>query len=256
MEEDIIEESYEEVEEDSGDVISEMYEEAEELSAESYEEPDEDIIGELYGEAEEVLAESSGEAEDTPAELYGEEGEAGDVIAEPYEDGTEAGNVAAEPDKETGESQAEPDETGRGRQSRNVKPSKSFAEEHKDQIEGQMSLLDIMAGMDTLVEEPTEISESEMTHDDMTDSLELEAAKAVESQVRRAERGRTVSAGKTQGTKPILSPDIQKLIDEIEGVSSEEEHGKTKQAQRKAEEPVREEQPENMGEIAEQAPCG
>ena len=251
--EDIIEESYEEVEEDSGDVISEMYEEAEELSAESYEEPDGDIIEELYGEDEEVPAESSEEAEDTPAGSYEEEGEVGDVIAEPYEDGTaDAGNAAAEPDKETGKSPTEPDETGRGGQGRNAKPSKSFAEEHKDQIEGQMSLLDIMAGMDTLMEEPPEISESETTHDDMTDSLELEAAKAVESQVRRTERGRTGSAGKTRGTKPILSPDIQKLIDEIEGVSSEEEPGKTKQAQRKAEEQVPEERPENMGEIADQ----
>ncbi len=223
--EEVTAETYEEVEEDTEDITTEPYEEVEELSAE----PDEESGG--------IPEEPDGESGDTPVESYEEDTEAGDEIAEPYED--------------IEESPAEPDETEHAGQNRNVKPSKSFAEEHKNQIEGQMSLLDIMAGMDTLEEEPLEISDSGTGHD-MMDSLELEAEEAVESRVRRTEKGRTASAEKTQETKPILSPDIQKLIDEIEGVVSEEEPGEVKPADRKAEEPISDGQPENMGEIAKQ----
>ncbi len=232
-------ETYEEVEEDTEDITTEPYEEVEELSAE----PDEESGG--------IPEEPDGESGDTPVESYEEDTEAGDEIAEPYEEDTEAGDEIAEPYEDIEESPAEPDETEHAGQNRNVKPSKSFAEEHKNQIEGQMSLLDIMAGMDTLEEEPLEISDSGTGHD-MMDSLELEAEEAVESRVRRTEKGRTASAEKTQETKPILSPDIQKLIDEIEGVVSEEEPGEVKPADRKAEEPISDGQPENMGEIAKQ----
>lgn len=282
-EEDVIPQSYEE----AGEVPAEPYEEAGEILTEPYEEAGE-IPAEPYEEAGEVPAESYEEVEEEAAYLAedvmeGRDAEGGEVIEEssenleevieePTENLEEVSEEAAENLEEVMEEPAgdqedvsegsaensekaseESDaETKSVRQRQDTKSSKSSAEEQKNQIEVQMSLLDIMAGMGTLEEETPEISNREMTQDDMMDSLGLEAAGAVESRVRRTENGRSAAPGKERGTKPILSPDIQKLIDEIEGVVSEEESGDEVQADRKPEEPMIEEQPENMGETAEQ----
>lgn len=88
-----------------------------------------------------------------------------------------------------------------------------------DQIEGQMSLSDILTGWDNvLAEEDGETLEEE--------TLEVEAE---------------------EKEKPILSPEIQRMIDEIEGVVPVEEPKQVKEPAKKAEEPH-----ENMGQVTEQ----
>lgn len=214
--------------------IQEPYEDAKKVFEAQYEEPAGSLEA-AYTEAEQLMRELDEEARETIAELDEEERgtitrldeEAKEVIEELDE---EVRRTIEELDEEEGSTSRKPA----------AKPSKVSPEERRDQIEGQMNLLDIMAGMD--------MQEDSLSVDD----IEKFPEETEESQEIQTEDSKTVSGDRLQGTKPILSPDIQRMIDEIEGVIPEDEPEESKKAEIDEIPPKQEENLENMGDVAEQ----
>ena len=137
-----------------------------------------------------------------------------------------------------------------------------------EQITGQMSLEDILSGWEgasekaeesdeDLFEEDAEESDEGLLEEDAEESDENlleEDAEEVSDDVTEGEvTGDKMETKKT--TEPILPPDIQRMIDEIEGVIPPEEEKPAKSAkktlERKPEEPR-----ENMGVVTESLRIG
>ena len=152
-----------------------------------------------------------------------------------------------------------------------------------DQITGQMSLEDILAGWEGAPEEDTESDEAEedlfeADLQDVDDDIFAADAEELDEDLFKAdepeadedifeadEPGKAediletdISEGEAAGDKmetkkkaaPILPPDIQRMIDEIEGVIPPEEEKPAKPAKRTLERKPEEPQ-ENMGKVAE-----
>lgn len=213
--EELIQESYGNTKE----MFGAQYEESEELLEEPYTEA-EQLMRELDEEAREAIAELDEEERGTIAQL---DEEAKEVIEELDE---EVRKTIEELDEEEGSTGGKPA----------AKISRASVEEHKDQIEGQMSLLDIMTGMD-IQEDSSSVDDSEELPEDNEETHEILTEE-------------DVPAEQAQGTEPVLSPDIQRMIDEIEGVVSEEDSEESKETETEKAEP--EQKPEDMGDAAEQ----
>ena len=136
--------------------------------------------------------------------------------------------------------------------------AKDFSK-NDDQIAGQMSLEDILSGWEGAPDRDME-PESEEIEDllagDEAEAEDLED-EAIEDQA-AADTDNSSSEGEVTGdtmetkktTAPILPPDIQRMIDEIEGVIPPEEEKPEKPAKRTLER-KKEEPHENMGKVAE-----
>ncbi len=185
-----------------------------------------EVITELDEDAREIIAELDEEARKTIAEL--------DEEAQVATDGPEA----------EAESLSES----------NIGSVKAVVEQ-KNQVEGQMNLLDLMEDMDT---EP-EPSEEDYIISDNSEHLlvtgteeagEIELPEEVEETEEHSKKQK-----ESKAAAPILPLDIQRMIDEIEGtLPAEEEEAKIeKEALQERDITIEEEEPkENMGEIAEQ----
>ncbi len=179
------------------------------------EEKNEEVIAELDEEAREIIAELDEEARKTIEELDAEEVQTSEVYTE-----------------------------------ESIKPAPV---EHKNQVEGQMNLLDLMADMDV---GPGASGEAQVIADASEISLETDM-KETEEIVMPEEREASAeeSTEKSKAAEPILPLDIQRMIDEIEGVVSVEEPDEKAEKETLEQQniPLQEEEPrENMGEIAEQ----
>ncbi len=204
----------------------EVYEEQQSQDAELHEEQ--------YTETEQLMRELDEEARETIAELDEEERGTLDQLDE------EAREVIEGLDEEVRKTIEELDaEEGNTAERQNTKTSKSSMEERRDQIEGQMSLLDMMSGMD--------IQEDII----LTGGDEETSEEAEETQDPQTENSGIDVEDKNQAARPILPPDIQQMIDEIEGVVQEDGLAEVKAAEIKQEEPKQEELRENMEEAAE-----
>ena len=192
-------------------------------------------------------------------------GEMTEIVPEPDQEETEVEEspAAAEMQKIEEDVQSETAESEAERQI-----------EADDQIEGQMSLEDILAGWEQQAEEPDVEEESaygepvEPELDEIFDEAEEFAFTADEAEELLEEDGEELpdeaeelpeegsEAGSDESVKinnkeekknePILPPDIQRLIDEIEGVIPPQEPEPVKPA-KKPEEPH-----ENMGRVADE----
>ena len=194
-------------------------------------------------DAEELLPEDAAEFEDEDAEIIGEDAEIIDEDAE----------IAEDPRKDD------------------------------DQITGQMSLEDILSGWEGAPEKDLEAGEldedtveleeatAEEEAEDLTDEIaeedaedldveevieedpeiQTDAKQAVADTDTDSLEGEVTGDMETKKTaEPILPPDIQRLIDEIEGVIPPEEEKPEKPAKRTLER-KKEEPHENMGKVAE-----
>ncbi len=179
------------------------------------EEKHEEVIAELDEEAREIIAELDEEARKTIEELDAEEVQASEVY--------------------TAES---------------IKPAPV---EHKNQVEGQMNLLDLMADLDV---GPEASGEAQVIADASEISLETDVKETEDIEIpEEREVSAEESTEKSKAAEPILPLDIQRMIDEIEGVVSVEEPDEKaeKETLEQQNMPVQEEEPrENMGEIADQ----
>ena len=104
-----------------------------------------------------------------------------------------------------------------------------------EEIEGEEELLEADAG-ESIIEETAESDIEEETEDNL-------------SEPEGESEGETMEDQKTKKTEPILPPDIQRMIDEIEGVippQEEEEKAPVKRTLKRKEEPR-----ENMGKVAD-----
>ena len=170
---------------------------------EAAEQKEEKTLEELYADAGTPLEKETADIRQT-----------GEAIAELDE---EARKIIAELDEEARKTIEELDEEEElPPEILNAEPVKGTSAESRDQVEGQMNLLDLMADMDV-------------------------------------EPGEKESTGQKKAGEPILPLDIQRMIDEIEGVIPAEESTPVSEAARKQEPPAKEQEaPENMGAIAEQ----
>ena len=104
-----------------------------------------------------------------------------------------------------------------------------------EEIEGGEDLLEADAG-ESIIEETAESDIEEETEDNL-------------SEPEGESEGETMEDQKTKKTEPILPPDIQRMIDEIEGVippQEEEEKAPVRRTLKRKEEPR-----ENMGKVAD-----
>ena len=104
-----------------------------------------------------------------------------------------------------------------------------------EEIEGEEELLEADAG-ESIIEETAESDIEEETEDNL-------------SEPEGESEGETMEDQKTKKTEPILPPDIQRMIDEIEGVippQEEEEKAPVRRTLKRKEEPR-----ENMGKVAD-----
>lgn len=193
------------------ELIEETYEDTKKVPGAQYEEP----LKDPYTEAEQLMRELDEEARETIAELDKEESGTIPQLDE------EAKGVIEELDEEARKTIEELDEEeGDTARKQAAKTSKAFSEEHKDQIEGQMSLLDIMAHMDI-----------------QEDSVPIDAGNELLEETEDA-----------QESKPALSPDIQRMIDEIEGGVLEE----SRKTEIEETAPEQEEEPEKIENVEKQ----
>ena len=201
-------------------------------------------------DAEELLPEDAAEFEDEDAEIIDEDAE---IIDEDSELIDEDAEIAEDPRKDD------------------------------DQITGQMSLEDILSGWEGAPEKDLEAGEldedtveleeatAEEEAEDLTDEIaeedaedldveevieedpeiQTDAKQAVADTDTDSLEGEVTGDMETKKTaEPILPPDIQRLIDEIEGVIPPEEEKPEKPAKRTLER-KKEEPHENMGKVAE-----
>ncbi len=180
-----------------------------------------DMITGLDGEAGGASAES-GEAAAVPAEtetdrvIAGTDEKAGEVIAELDE---EARKIFEELDEEARRTIEElEEEEEQPFENMNALTAKASSAEGRDQVEGQMNLLDMMSD---LGEEPEEPADSQ-----------------------------AISVERKPG-EPILPLDIQRMIDEIEGVIPMEETAEREEPEEKPAVQPDQEPAENMGAVAE-----
>ena len=231
-----------------------------------------DIVAQIAEEKKKAVTTAGGMTEITPDEIDVEETqeisleEAEELLPEDEEDIIdEEAEIIEDVEAEDGISEDE--------------SAKDFSK-NDDQITGQMSLEDILSGWegapDRDMEPESEEIEDLLAGDEAENSEELydEDAEDLEDDVVEAEAedledeaiedqaaadtdnsssegevtGDTMETKKT--TAPILPPDIQRMIDEIEGVIPPEEEKPEKPAKRTLER-KKEEPHENMGKVAE-----
>ena len=233
---------------------------------------DMDIVAQIVDEKKKAVTAAGGMTEITPDEIDVEETqeisleEAEELLPEDEEDIIdEEAEIIEDVEAEDGISEDE--------------SAKDFSKKD-DQITGQMSLEDILSGWEGAPErdmEPEaeeiedllaedEAQDSEDLYDEDAEDLEDDVAEAeaedledeeIEDQA-GADTDNSSSEGEVTGdtmetkktTAPILPPDIQRMIDEIEGVIPPEEEKPEKSAKRTLER-KKEEPHENMGKVAE-----
>ena len=233
---------------------------------------DMDIVAQIVDEKKKAVTAAGGMTEITPDEIDVEETqeisleEAEELLPEDEEDIIdEEAEIIEDDEAEDGISED--------------KSAKDFSK-NDDQITGQMSLEDILSGWEGAPErdmEPEaeeiedllaedEAQDSEDLYDEDAEDLEDDVAEAeaedledeeIEDQA-GADTDNSSSEGEVTGdtmetkktTAPILPPDIQRMIDEIEGVIPPEEEKPEKSAKRTLER-KKEEPHENMGKVAE-----
>ena len=233
---------------------------------------DMDIVAQIVDEKKKAVTAAGGMTEITPDEIDVEETqeisleEAEELLPEDEEDIIdEEAEIIEDVEAEDGISEDE--------------SAKDFSK-NDDQITGQMSLEDILSGWEGAPErdmEPEaeeiedllaedEAQDSEDLYDEDAEDLEDDVAEAeaedledeeIEDQA-GADTDNSSSEGEVTGdtmetkktTAPILPPDIQRMIDEIEGVIPPEEEKPEKPAKRTLER-KKEEPHENMGKVAE-----
>ena len=231
-----------------------------------------DIVAQIAEEKKKAVTAAGGMTEITPDEIDVEETqeisleEAEELLPEDEEDIIdEEAEIIEDVEAEDGISEDE--------------SAKDFSK-NDDQITGQMSLEDILSGWEGAPErdmEPEaeeiedllaedEAQDSEDLYDEDAEDLEDDVAEAeaedledeeIEDQA-GADTDNSSSEGEVTGdtmetkktTAPILPPDIQRMIDEIEGVIPPEEEKPEKPAKRTLER-KKEEPHENMGKVAE-----
>ena len=116
-----------------------------------------------------------------------------------------------------------------------IEEEAELPEADAEEIEGGEDLLEADAG-ESIIEETAESDIEEETEDNL-------------SEPEGESEGETMEDQKTKKTEPILPPDIQRMIDEIEGVippQEEEEKAPVKRTLKRKEEPR-----ENMGKVAD-----
>ena len=176
-----------------------------------------------------------------------------EIIAELNEDARE---IIAELDEEARrtieELDAEEEQPAEQYIPESVKTSEA---EHKNQVEGQMNLLDLMTELD---DESEYSGDQEIVSDAPGNFSEVNIIEDEEAEL-PAEADETEADGiiakKKKTEEPILPLDIQRMIDEIEGVVPVEEAGRkaAEEEQQKQASAVYDEEPaENMGDIADQ----
>ena len=210
-----------------------------------------DIVAQIAEEKKKAVTTAGGMTEITPDEIDVEETqeisleEAEELLPEDEEDIIdEEAEIIEDVEAEDGISEDE--------------SAKDFSR-NDDQITGQMSLEDILSGWEGAPDRDME-PESEEIEDllagDEAEAEDLED-EAIEDQA-AADTDNSSSEGEVTGdtmetkktTAPILPPDIQRMIDEIEGVIPPEEEKPEKPAKRTLER-KKEEPHENMGKVAE-----
>ena len=210
-----------------------------------------DIVAQIAEEKKKAVTAAGGMTEITPDEIDVEETqeisleEAEELLPEDEEDIIdEEAEIIEDVEAEDGISEDE--------------SAKDFSK-NDDQIAGQMSLEDILSGWEGAPDRDME-PESEEIEDllagDEAEAEDLED-EAIEDQA-AADTDNSSSEGEVTGdtmetkktTAPILPPDIQRMIDEIEGVIPPEEEKPEKPAKRTLER-KKEEPHENMGKVAE-----
>ena len=116
-----------------------------------------------------------------------------------------------------------------------IEEEAELPEADAEEIEGGEDLLEADAG-ESIIEETAESDIEEETEDNL-------------SEPEGESEGETMEDQKTKKTEPILPPDIQRMIDEIEGVippQEEEEKAPVRRTLKRKEEPR-----ENMGKVAD-----
>ena len=210
-----------------------------------------DIVAQIAEEKKKAVTTAGGMTEITPDEIDVEETqeisleEAEELLPEDEEDIIdEEAEIIEDVEAEDGISEDE--------------SAKDFSR-NDDQITGQMSLEDILSGWEGAPERDMEPEAEEI--EDLLAGDEAEAEdledEAIEDQA-AADTDNSSSEGEVTGdtmetkktTAPILPPDIQRMIDEIEGVIPPEEEKPEKPAKRTLER-KKEEPHENMGKVAE-----
>ena len=132
---------------------------------------------------------------------------------------------------------------------------KTSEAEQKNQVEGQMNLLDLMTELD---DESEYFGDQEIVSDASGSFSEVNIIEAEEAELPAKEdetEADGIKAKKKKTEEPILPLDIQRMIDEIEGVVPVEEASKkaVKEEQQKQASAVYDEEPaENMGDVADQ----
>ena len=210
-----------------------------------------DIVAQIAEEKKKAVTTAGGMTEITPDEIDVEETqeisleEAEELLPEDEEDIIdEEAEIIEDVEAEDGISEDE--------------SAKDFSK-NDDQIAGQMSLEDILSGWEGAPDRDME-PESEEIEDllagDEAEAEDLED-EAIEDQA-AADTDNSSSEGEVTGdtmetkktTAPILPPDIQRMIDEIEGVIPPEEE-KPEKPEKRTLERKKEEPHENMGKVAE-----
>ena len=197
---------------------------------------DMDIVAQIADEKKKAVTAAGGMTEITPDEIDVEETEEITLA--------DAEELLPEEEEEIigGEAEIIEDET-----EENI-PGDEEAEDSRkddDQITGQMSLDDILSGWEGAPEEDVEPEAEEMEEFFAEDQVVADVdSSSLEGEV----TGDNMETKKT--TAPILPPDIQRMIDEIEGVIPPEEEKPQKSAKRTLERKT-EEPHENMGKVAE-----
>ena len=199
------------------DILNEWEGEAESLTEDT--EPDDlleiddgEELSDLDFEAVEEIEEEA-ELPEADAEEIEEEAELPEADAEEIEEETELPEADAEEIEEEAE----------------------LPEADAEEIEGGEDLLEADAG-ESIIEETAESDIEEETEDNL-------------SEPEGESEGETMEDQKTKKTEPILPPDIQRMIDEIEGVippQEEEEKAPVRRTLKRKEEPR-----ENMGKVAD-----
>ena len=117
------------------------------------------------------------------------------------------------------------------------------------QITGQMSLEDILAGWEGEPDQDTE-EQTDSIEEEISEEIVLDDAEDIAEEIITEEETTGENMEEKKKEEPILPPDIQRLIDEIEGVIPREDEKKPeperRERLRKKEEPR-----ENMGKVAD-----
>ncbi|WP_180362867.1 hypothetical protein [Schaedlerella arabinosiphila] len=200
-------------------------------------------------ETEEAKA-SAAESEENPGAAAGMDETAGGAIAELDE---EARKIIAELDEEARRTIEELDEEEEMPLEVQYAGTAKAAAEHRDQVEGQMNLLDLMADMDDAQEE---YGDRRIVSGDSPGTLGIQIEEVAEPREAAYASGNgSTGSGKSKAGEPILPLDIQRMIDEIEGVIPVEETAPAAEEKETVQEPEpsgqEPETTENMGAIAE-----